>query len=101
VNQHYRRPLPHLVPLRYECWPVEVGQEGPLIEQERLVLAVFAADQQAVRSGRDVCLLPGRSGNVVAIDVTCTAFGVRPAMMTSESGDGTAASPITPARRPG
>ena len=50
----------------------------------------------------------GLPGTVVAIDVTCTLSGVRascagvcPMMMTSESGDGSAASPIVPARRPG
>ena len=44
----------------------------------------------------------------VAIDVTWTLSGVCascagmcPMMMTSESGDGSPASPITPARRPG
>jgi len=47
-------------------------------------------------------------GTAAAIDVTCTlpgvsasCAGVCPMMMTSESGDGSAASPIVPARRPG
>ncbi|MGZ4433853.1 MAG: hypothetical protein ACXVW7_09535 [Trebonia sp.] len=52
--------------------------------------------------------LPGLPGTTVAIDVTRTVFGVRascagvrPTMMISEFGDGSAASPITPARWPG
>jgi hypothetical protein len=52
--------------------------------------------------------LPGLPGTVVAIEVTGTLFGVcascagvRPTTMTSEFGDGSAASPITPARCPG
>ena len=47
-------------------------------------------------------------GKPVATVVTVTAFGVRascaavcPMMMNSESGDGSAAAPIVPARRPG
>jgi hypothetical protein len=51
---------------------------------------------------------PWSAGTAVAIEVTCalpevcaSCAGVRPTMMTSESGDGSPASPITPARRPG
>jgi len=51
---------------------------------------------------------PALKGAAAAIDVTCTLSGVPtscagvcPMMMTSEFGDGSAASPITPARRPG
>jgi hypothetical protein len=50
----------------------------------------------------------GQPSSVLEIDVTCTLFGVcascagvRPMMMTSELGDGSAASPIVPARWPG
>ena len=50
----------------------------------------------------------GQPTNIVEIDVTCTLFGVCascagvcPTMMTSELGDGSAASPIVPARWPG
>ena len=50
----------------------------------------------------------GLPGTVVAIDVTRTlsgvrasCAGVRPMMMTSEPGDGSAASPTVPIMRPG
>ena len=50
----------------------------------------------------------GQPSSVVEIDVTCalsgvcaSCAGVRPTMMTSEFGDGSPASPITPARWPG
>ena len=50
----------------------------------------------------------GQPTNVVEIDVTCTLFGVcascagvRPMTMTIELGDGSAASPIVPAKWPG
>ena len=49
-----------------------------------------------------------RPGITSLTDVNCTVFGVcasyavvRPTTMTSEAGDGSAASPIVPARWPG
>ena len=41
------------------------------------------------------------SQQVSRFDVAASCAGVRPMMMTSERGDGRAASPIVPTRRPG